>query len=305
MSKGISKDGYNIEIISSRKSKEVKIINLDTEDIRILGYRPKCDDFNFYPKKDRSQFDENYYLGKKYTTKDGINVVVKSVEYRENGNHLAKVENIENGDIREIITKRLQKGDAVFYPTRRKTIKVGDTLNLYSHSLIVKLVEKVTSNKQNSNIYRVEYKGKQFYLRNENISGGVYPTQLKHIDLIGQSGYNRQGIKLTIKDYNKENKTYVIVFEDGTIVEKSARMFYTNIEKQGDFYVLIKNIQEVPHPEFHTKCEVGNLKLSGLAYRLEDNKDTYYYCECSKCGLRSILSPSEMLKHVCQEVLDD
>ena len=53
MSKGISKDGYNIEIISSRKSKEVKIINLDTEDIRILGYRPKCDDFNFYPKKDR------------------------------------------------------------------------------------------------------------------------------------------------------------------------------------------------------------------------------------------------------------
>ena len=37
MSKGISRDGYNIEIISSRKTKEVKVVNLDTGDIHMIS----------------------------------------------------------------------------------------------------------------------------------------------------------------------------------------------------------------------------------------------------------------------------
>ena len=296
MSKCVSRDGYNIEIISSRKTKEVKVVNLDTGDIRILGYRPNCDKFNFYIKEDKSRFNENDYLGKTYVTIDGVTVEVIEVKYKKNGCHRVLVKNIANNDIREFSIRHLQTGKAKFY-SNRDIKKVGDILNLYNHELVIRSVKQ----ENNSHTYLAEYKGKLIHLRNENISEEVYPMQLKFIDLIGQSGYTTQGIKLTVKDYNKENKTYVLEYEDGYITEKPTRGFNANATKVGDFYVLNKNIQGFPHPYFKSKGNWGTMSVKGLAYKLQDNKDTYYYCECIRCNYRGILSPGEMLKHICWE----
>lgn len=46
---------------------------------------------------------------------------------------------------------------------------------------------------------------------------------------------------------------------------------------------------------------VGTFIIISFAYKLLDAKDVFYICECSKCGIKTIMSLSEMLEHKCEE----
>lgn len=110
-----------------------------------------------------------------------------------------------------------------------------------------------------------------------------YPTKK---DRVGGVYTNKQGIKLTIIQY-RCNKDVDVEFEDG-------------LKVRGVNFNTIKN-GLVGHPAFAKGIKgglFGRFRCNGLAYKLIDGS-CFYYCQCCDCNKKDILSPTQMLEHIC------
>ena len=105
--------------------------------------------------------------------------------------------------------------------------------------------------------------------------------------LLGETNIATNGQKMAIISYRSAIDIDV-QFEDGTIATNKS---YANFKKGC-----------ISHPAIDTKYRgiIKDHKLLGLAYKLGD-KSVYYYCECTKCGKKDILSPQQILSHKCEE----
>ena len=50
-------------------------------------------------------------------------------------------------------------------------------------------------------------------------------------------------------------------------------------------------------------AHVGAVQVERIEYKLIDARDVNYSCTCSVCGMRDIMTPTEMLKHECNSSL--
>ena len=60
--------------------------------------------------------------------------------------------------------------------------------------------------------------------------------------------------------------------------------------------------QEMRMPSYSGYCVIGSKKINGIvlngeAYQYMDQ--TNFYCQCTKCGMKDIMSVEEMRKHIC------
>lgn len=119
-----------------------------------------------------------------------------------------------------------------------------------------------------------------------------YPFEHKLRDKKGERRYNNSGLGMTVKCYRNSHDIDVIC-DDGT-------------ELKGVSYstFLSGNLGHKGLRSFNGKIKDGNLfssfQVKEVAYRLKRPEDVYYICECTKCGYKDILTPTEMLNHNCK-----
>ena len=96
----------------------------------------------------------------------------------------------------------------------------------------------------------------------------------------------RNGLRMKIISVDS-SRNIDIMFEDKTIVRGRS---------YGDF---IRGL--IGHPKINRRSFgfLGSMSLKGKAYSLCDGS-CFYFCECSKCGCKDILSPSQILSHKCE-----
>ena len=114
----------------------------------------------------------------------------------------------------------------------------------------------------------------------------------------------------TYKSRSKENKVGMVsIANSGLLITIIACDDFNNIDIQFEDGAISrgKHLKEfkagkIKHPKI-TRNGVGGLycfKLDGYAYRLKDKQDVFYFCECTKCRCKDILSPKQMLEHKCE-----
>ena len=97
---------------------------------------------------------------------------------------------------------------------------------------------------------------------------------------IGKVFCTRKGFRFTIKAY-RSNCDADIVFETGYKKTISLSSVFAD--------------HSVKHP---LPYQVGTMIIQKPAYVVEDVGN--FYCHCTKCGLRDIMSIKEMRDHICQ-----
>lgn len=102
---------------------------------------------------------------------------------------------------------------------------------------------------------------------------------------IGQVFKNKQGVEYRIISY-RGNRSVDVCFEDNTEVKN---VYYKSVKSGLRHPTLLKG---------GSGNIFGSFRINKLAYKLK-NGDCFYLCECTKCGLKDILTPSEMLQHKC------
>lgn len=116
-----------------------------------------------------------------------------------------------------------------------------------------------------------------------------YPFEHKLRDKTGEKRYNNSGLGMTVKCYRTRHDIDVIC-DDGT--ELNGVSYST---------FLSGNLGHKGLRSFKGKIKDGNLfssfQVKEVAYRLKRPEDVYYICECTKCKLRDILTPTEMINH--------
>lgn len=107
---------------------------------------------------------------------------------------------------------------------------------------------------------------------------------------IGEIGINKAGILMKVVGY--ESATNISVqFEDGYV---ATGAWYANF-KYGN----------IPHNTLKLAgrgvCKGSTMGLFDVYSKAQVNEDrtTYYKCKCRRCGFTGILTPHEMLAHVC------
>lgn len=91
------------------------------------------------------------------------------------------------------------------------------------------------------------------------------------------------GVNLTVVKYNNA-KDVIVKFEDDSI--KSVSLF--QLENRWGI-------------SLHRGSEFGNFIINK---KIKSTKDgTFYLCSCKNCGYKDILSPSEIIKHICNKDL--
>lgn len=100
---------------------------------------------------------------------------------------------------------------------------------------------------------------------------------------IGLSKLANNGLRMTISNYRKY-RSIDILYETGLELKKRR---YFDFERG-----------HVKHP---FPYQVGNISMDKLAYVHNDTGN--FYCHCLKCGVKEIMTVSEMKSHVCPEVV--
>ena len=105
-------------------------------------------------------------------------------------------------------------------------------------------------------------------------------------DWVNNQSFATNGLKMTVMESNKNGKLN-IQFEDGTVVLARYQEFLKGL---------------VGHPKITCwgRGNLYNFNLNGFAYKLKDRQDVFYFCECTKCRCKDILSPKQMLEHKCE-----
>ena len=123
------------------------------------------------------------------------------------------------------------------------------------------------------------------------ISHPQYPRASKNIiSLIGHTGISHCGLKYYIKDYIQKDKgrkgQFLIEYEDGESTWASVGNY-----KAGHF--------GHPYLAYSSKNKRGIYKNFEYSCEFKNGYKTYYRCKCLKCGFEHVLTPQEMMKHVC------
>ena len=98
---------------------------------------------------------------------------------------------------------------------------------------------------------------------------------------LGKSRFNTQGLRMTIIKY-RSSRDIDVQFEDGTIVEHKR---YSLFEKG-----------YIENPHYKTSF-FGSMLIDNLAYIYNDTSN--FYCHCTKCICKDIMTISEMRLHIC------
>ena len=121
------------------------------------------------------------------------------------------------------------------------------------------------------------------------IRGNISPEN--RINRLGEEIITNCGLKATIVEYNG-SKDITVQFEDGYIVSgKTYREFFIGQVKHNSLKLVYNCVRN--------DSTLGSFDVLKVAYKLENPKSVHYICQCKKCGLKDILSPSEMLEHKC------
>ena len=121
------------------------------------------------------------------------------------------------------------------------------------------------------------------------IKGNISPE--KQVSRLGENIITNCGLKATIVEYNG-SKDITVQFEDGYIVKGKTYFSF----KRG--HIRHSSLQ-LAYNDVITSSTLGSFDVLKVAYKLENPKSVHYICQCKKCGLKDILSPSEMLEHKC------
>lgn len=105
------------------------------------------------------------------------------------------------------------------------------------------------------------------------------------VEHVGEKLLMNNGVEAEIVDF-KGSLDISIKFEDGTILDNKQ---YSAFVRGGIGHPTISNSTG--------KGSLGSFTLFKRAYKYDNN--VYYNCKCSKCLLHDILTPHEMLVHVC------
>lgn len=121
----------------------------------------------------------------------------------------------------------------------------------------------------------------------KNISYGNFikgTVDLDKRERLGQTSKFNNGLIGKIIEYNSSTDI-TVKFEDKTVVKHTT---YSQF-KRG----------QLKHPTISVQGtgKLGNFKLIKKSYRAKN--EVFYECECMRCGLNSILTPQEILKHRC------
>lgn len=84
----------------------------------------------------------------------------------------------------------------------------------------------------------------------------------------------------------REYKDIDVKFEDGVIVKHKSWFDFQN--------------GFIAHPLInqHYYGELNGISLMGIAWR--NGRKAYYYCRCPQCNYSDILTPQEILNHICK-----
>ena len=121
-----------------------------------------------------------------------------------------------------------------------------------------------------------------------NPSLGKYASLTKR-SRVGEYAINNSGIWMHIIEYITSD-SIIVKFDDDTTKNTSYHSF-----KNGQVKHDTLNIKG---NALNKNAEFAGLKVDKVVYK--DKSDVYYICTCKKCGLQTILTPSEMLKHKCE-----
>lgn len=197
----------------------------------------------------------------------------------------------EDGKTRFISYSTLSSGSFVHPDSMKKSVNVknliGQTWFLNSGDEV-----KVIGGKRSSSLI-VEFKDGT--IKNDvalrDLKKG---TMLRKFDAdslrskrLGEIGISTCGLRMEIIDY-KTSTSIIVRFEDGYEKKSSYSQF------------LNRGIRHNTLTTNHREGSLGSFITKKIAYRGTSLDDVNYICECTKCDLKDILTPSEMLEHSCE-----
>lgn len=219
--------------------------------------------------------------GKKKLMRNGLNAEI--VKYTDYYNIVVKFEDGTEVTSRyDLFEKGCVRNPNVIYQKHR----VGDTKTLDDGSTI-KIVERPSKRE-----VIIEFEDGV----RKNISIGTWCTRTNikhpyagrklHESFIGMS--NTMTCGMNAKIINFRSATDIDVeFEDGTI---SRNKFYANFK-----------IGQIGYPNmFGGRCK----NMAGFEVKRigKIKGETYYFCTCNKCKEEEVLTPHEMVTHVCKRI---
>ena len=259
----------------------------------------------------------DFYLfrsGKVYHPSHINKTVIKKIKIKEeregmtvvnnNGMKMTLVEYIdcehctvefENGLIRHNVFFSNFKNGNVYHPSFKNYYTVDNTNNILGKKYIGKDGLEVTiidvCKLNNIRICTAEYDdGTRFKANYFTINNGYFYKS--NIPKVGETAYNKTGQLMEIIQALYYNR-YTVKFDDGTILnDVSYDRFKQGTLKNPNFYLNSRG-------RVNSGSHIGNIQIHSLLYRGKHQHEVYYMCKCEKCGLKFILTPSEMLKHVC------
>lgn len=123
------------------------------------------------------------------------------------------------------------------------------------------------------------------------IRGSIAPE--REINRVDEESISNCGLKMKIVEYDG-CKDVTIKFEDGYIVKgRTYRDFLTGMVTHKSLRLIYNHVRN--------DSTLGSFDVLKIAYRLENPKSVHYVCQCRECGLKDILTPTEMLEHKCSK----